>query len=219
MNLADMNSAYGYPAVGLGTFIEGDMILVLSAIAAEQGLLKLPGVITAAFVGVFAGDQVYFHLGRRKGLAYIQSRPQWQAKSQRVFDLLRRYQWPVMFGFRFMYGIRIVTPIMIGASGISPWRFFICNFLGTLTWATTIGSLGYIFGQAMKAVLKNVQYYQMWVFIGAALLLLGLYVRGQYHKRQRNLASEADRKSAEKSVPSSGNSQVPIPSDLQRPLN
>lgn len=193
MNLADLISTYGYPAVALGTFIEGDMILVLSGIAAEQGYLKLPGVITAAFLGVFAGDQVYFHLGRRKGHGFIQSRPKWQAKSERVFKLLHRYQWPVMFGFRFMYGIRIVTPIMIGASGISPWRFLVCNFLGTLVWAVTIGSLGYAFGQAMKAIMKDIQQYQMGLMLAIIGALVVVYLIGMVKKkRQQAQDSPAD---------------------------
>ncbi len=201
MSLADLISAYGYPAVALGTFIEGDTILVLSGIAAEQGYLKLPGVIIAAFLGVFAGDQLYFHLGRRKGHAFIQSRPKWQAKSERVFDLLHRYQWPVMFGFRFMYGIRIVTPIMIGASGISPWRFLICNFLGTALWATTIGSLGYAFGQAMKTIMKDIQKYQMGLMFAIALILLSVYLHGQYNRRKK-LASKRSELNTQESNPS-----------------
>lgn len=185
MSLADLISAYGYPAVALGTFIEGDTILVLSGIAAQQGYLQLPGVIIAAFCGVFAGDQLYFHLGRRKGHQFIESRPKWQAKSKRVFGLLHRYQWPVMFGFRFMYGIRIVTPIMIGASGISPWRFLICNFLGTAVWAITIGSLGYAFGQAMKVIMKDIQYYQISVMIVLVLAMGIAYLVGQVKKRRQ----------------------------------
>jgi membrane protein DedA with SNARE-associated domain len=55
----------GYAAVLVGTFLEGETVLVLAGIAAHRGYLDLPLVIGAAFLDTLFGDQLYFFLGRR----------------------------------------------------------------------------------------------------------------------------------------------------------
>ena len=72
----------GYIAITLGTFLEGESTLVFSGFLAHGGYLNFTGVIIAAFIGTLAADQMYFHIGRLKGKAYIENRPRWKAKSE-----------------------------------------------------------------------------------------------------------------------------------------
>ena len=51
---------YGYWAVLLATFPEGETILVIAGFAAHQGYLTLMPVILAAFAGSLCGDQLFF---------------------------------------------------------------------------------------------------------------------------------------------------------------
>ena len=53
-------NTYGYAAVFIGCFFEGETILVLGAFAAHRGYLSLAGVCFAAFMGTFLGDQLYY---------------------------------------------------------------------------------------------------------------------------------------------------------------
>ena len=92
-------STYGYIALMIGTFLEGETILVAAGFLAHRGYLELPWVILFAFIGTFGGDQFYFFLGRVKGMDFIKSRPLWQAKSARVFALLKKHQLAVIVGF------------------------------------------------------------------------------------------------------------------------
>jgi len=43
-----------------------------------------------------------------------------------------------IFGFRFLYGLRTVAPMVLGASRIPPFRFLLWNLLGAFTWTMTI---------------------------------------------------------------------------------
>ncbi len=67
MSLQELVSNYGYLAIGVGTFLEGETILVLGGLAAHRGFLQLPWVVVCAFLGAFSGHQLYFHIGRHKG--------------------------------------------------------------------------------------------------------------------------------------------------------
>jgi membrane protein DedA with SNARE-associated domain len=51
---------FGYPAILVGTFLEGETILVIAGMAAHRGYLDLPVVIGAAFIGTLFGDQLFF---------------------------------------------------------------------------------------------------------------------------------------------------------------
>jgi membrane protein DedA with SNARE-associated domain len=77
-------------------------------------------------------------------------------------------------GFRFIYGIRNVTPFVIGASRLSPLKFFILNFLGALIWAVSFGLIGYQFGDIAERVMGDVAQYQGYLLM--ALVAIGLFL-------------------------------------------
>ncbi len=183
MTLEYMLNTYGYLALVLGTFLEGETILVAAGFLAHQGYLKLPWVILFAFVGTYAGDQLYFFLGRYKGMKFIDSKPGWKAKSSRVFELLAKHQIAVIVGFRFLYGIRTVTPFIIGAGGISAVRFIIWNFIGAGAWAAAIGSLGYLFGQSVEIFLEDAKKYEIWMMALVLSIGIGIWLI-YFHKRR-----------------------------------
>ncbi len=58
---------YGYFALLIGTFLEGETILIIGGLLAKLGLLKLPTVMLVVFIGSFSGDQLYFYIGYFKG--------------------------------------------------------------------------------------------------------------------------------------------------------
>lgn len=74
-SLKSIFHTYGIAAVLLETFFEGETILALAGLAAHWSDLLLPSVVAAGFVRTFVDDQLYFHLGRRRGAAFFVKRP------------------------------------------------------------------------------------------------------------------------------------------------
>jgi len=175
---AELISTYGYAAVGIGAFLEGETFLVLGGFAAHSGYLELHWVIASAFTGAICGDQLYFYLGRLKGKALLERRAAWKIKSEKVFARLERNQVWFILGFRFFYGLRVVTPFIIGMSNVSRSRFLALNILGTTIWATSITVLGFLFGNALEAVFGNIKKYELSVLIVLALAgLVAWFIR------------------------------------------
>lgn len=166
MSLEELITTYGYAAVGIGSFLEGETVLVLGGFAAHRGYLELPWVIVSAFLGSLFGDQLYYFIGRIKGKSILEKRPRWKAKSEKVFSLLHKHQILLILGFRFLYGLRTVTPFVIGASKITPTRFIIHNILGAAIWAVIVGGMGYLFGYTLEIFIDNVKKYELLVFAG-----------------------------------------------------
>ncbi len=164
MNLEELIVEYGYIALFVGTYLEGETILIIAGYLALDGILDLPLVILTAWLGSFAGDQTFFFIGHFKGMSFIEQRPGLQRNAAKAFRLFNRNQLAVILGFRFLYGIRNVTPFAIGSSGFSPPRFFFLNGLGALVWSITFASLGYHLGNFAEVMIAHVEKYEKTTF-------------------------------------------------------
>lgn len=169
MILQSLIATYGYAAVGIGTFVEGETILVLAGFAAHQGYLDLYWVIFWAIVGSFGGDQLFFYLGRVKGESWLKKRPKWQPKAKKIFSLLQKHQNLLILGFRFVYGFRTITPIILGTARIAPLRFCLLNLVSASLWAIAVATLGYLFGNIAEALLGNLKRYELILFVTLAV--------------------------------------------------
>jgi len=190
MPIEQLISAHGYVVILIGTFLEGETVLVVGGFLAHRGYLELPWVIAAAFMGTLAGDQLFFFLGRKKGLQYLSKRPTWQAKAGRVSGLLHKHQLWIILGFRFLYGFRTVTPFLIGSSGFAPVRFVVLNVIGAAVWAVVFGVLGYLLGPTFELFLKETKRYELRIvlviiMVGVAFWLVHLFMerRNRTHNK------------------------------------
>ncbi len=149
-----------------------------------MGYLSIGWVITCGFVGTLFGDQLYFLIGRRHGAGFLARRPTWQARSQQVYRIMERYPVLLILGFRFIYGIRTVTPFAIGMSNISYLRFALLNMLGAGLWAVAIGLAGFYFGHGVEVVLGDIKHYELEVL--AFVIAVGVLVWTVFLFRRRN---------------------------------
>lgn len=183
---------YGYLAILAGTFFEGETILILGGFAAHLGYLYLPWVILVAFIGTLGGDQLFFYLGRRHSGFVLDRHPAWQSRLDHVQRLFEHYQTLLILGFRFLYGLRTVTPFVLGRSGVSPGYFFLLNTLSALGWSVAVGIGGYLFGNFLRLILGDIRRYEFESFFGIAIiggLIWGIYF---YRSRRRNILKKAE---------------------------
>ncbi len=170
---------WGYLAVAAGAFAEGETVLLAAGYAARAGWLELWRVILVAFVAASAGDQFFFWVGRLWGPALLRRLPRLRAQVERVAVLLRRRPGGAVVLVRFLYGLRIAGPILIGAAEVSPWRFAAFNMLGAALWAPLIAGLGWGFGHAWEHVSQRLPGFE-----AGLLVLLGLVVLGSWLGRR-----------------------------------
>jgi membrane protein DedA with SNARE-associated domain len=184
MTLEQWIDTYGYGAILLGTFLEGETVLILGGFAAYQGYLKLPWVILAAFLGTLSGDQLFFYIGRNYGAKILARRPGWQVRVERVKRLLDRFQDYLILLFRFLYGLRIVTPFVLGFSRVPRRRFLVLNAVGALVWATAIGTGGFLSGKALEALMGNLKRYEGVILGLGALAGIAVWVIHGFRRRK-----------------------------------
>ena len=179
---------YGYWALLVGTFLEGETILLVAGFLAHSGQLDLSLCILAAFGGSLAGDQTAFYVGRWKGKQFIEKRPAWKCRVERVHEMLERFHEVLILSFRFFYGLRNLTPFILGTTEISGFKFFFLNAIGAAVWALVFGFAGYFFGTVVATVLKDVHHVEMIILIAVAVVGAGVWY---YRHRKRKKADLA----------------------------
>ena len=114
--------------------------------------------------------------------------PRMDPRADRVRTMLRRWDVPLIMGIRFMYGLRIVGPIVIGSSGVAPRRFAFFNVVGAAIWAPLVGGLGYLFGHAVEALVGDIERFEEAVLLliivaGMVFTVVRGYLKSRAEKR------------------------------------
>ncbi len=176
--LMEYGPKMAYVILFLGSLVEGESVVLTAGYLAHKQFLYLPYVIGIAFVATVIADQALYFVGRIYGPTIFTKRPHWKEKVQKAFDLLHKYNTGFIFSFRFIYGIRVISPIIIGTSGISAKRFAILNILAAAVWAVVscVGGylIGYFFSDHIDAVFAVIIKSQKYL-IGSILLLIVLW--------------------------------------------
>ncbi|MES2088258.1 MAG: DedA family protein [Patescibacteria group bacterium] len=158
-------TTYGYVAILIGSFFEGEMILVLGGLAVQHGLLNLPLVFACSLFGTLTSDISFFLLGRYKGKVLIH-KYKFFSKLHMVSEKMSGRKAPFLaFGLRFMYGFRHLVPFSLGMSSIPTRTFLLFNFLGGLTWVLSVGFVGYFFGDVLEIFLGHLRHYEFRVIV------------------------------------------------------
>ncbi|MEJ2470214.1 MAG: DedA family protein [Desulfuromonadales bacterium] len=160
---------FGYLAILVGTFLEGETVLALGGFAAHRGYLDLAKVIVCGFLGTFIGDQLFYQIGRRHSDARFFQKPGRQARVEKAQALIKKHRLLIILGFRFLYGMRTVTPFAIGIAGISPRLFIPLNLLGAVVWSLAVGWAGYFFGQALEGFFGELKRVEVWIMLAIAV--------------------------------------------------
>lgn len=176
-------ASYGYLAVFVGTLLEGETILIAAGFAAHRGLLDWPLVVLVAIVGGTLGDQLAFLLGRWKGAALIERFPALAQRKPRIHDLLERYAVIFILTVRFLYGLRIAGPLILGSSRVPLLRFAVLNVVGAVLWAVLVSGAGYAFGLAINSLIADTKRIEEFVLVIILALGVGLWLWRRFRTR------------------------------------
>lgn len=175
MDIANLIQDYGYLAVALGSFLEGEAVLLAGSVAASYGHLELSIVLAVAAIASFFGDLPYFFAARRYGPAVLKRYPQLGNKMERVEQLLQRHHVLLVLVLRFLYGLRIAGLFALGASRISTARFLGLDFVGAAIWASAVCAAGYGAGRLLQRILASTDNAEQ-ISVFAAILICSSFL-------------------------------------------
>jgi len=180
---------FGYLAVFVGTFLEGETILVMAGFFAERGYLQIIGVVLVAAAGAYSGHVFWFWLGRTQGVRLLDRFPKMRRHFGRGIRIFERYGAPAIFITQWLYGLRVTCAVIIGISRVSVVKFLLLEAVTCLTWALAIGALGYYFGRAVESLLGRAAHIERWGLL--VLIVVGLAIWA-YHQIKERREDEYD---------------------------
>ena len=193
--IAGLLLEYGYVVIFLGSALDnfglpasGDIVMFAGGFFANGGQSFLPLVMLLGFLGATVSDNAVYWIGRVGGrplitrilkvrlLSFVLDAKS-LGKVERYFEEHGR---KTVFVGRFGPGLRSMTPLFAGVSGMKYRNFLPYSLAATTTWAFLAATVGYVFGEywnELLAVARSVGY----GFIVLVVLLVALYV---YRRRK-----------------------------------
>lgn len=180
---------WGYIGLFFGSLIEGESIVLAISSMAYFGKFYLPKVMLIAFLGTVLADQISFYIGKFVGHKMLIKYPKLEKRSRKIFRLLEKYDVPFILGFRFIYGIRIISPFFIGLSHISIFKFTFLNILSGIVWSVLSCLLGYYIGAFSKIIGKNYDGIAILFNLGISAIIILIF-----HFLSKKLGKHSDEK-------------------------
>jgi membrane protein DedA with SNARE-associated domain len=166
-------------------FLEGETFVIFAGAAVQQGLLNYTLLVVTAWAGSFAGDQLYFYIGRRWGVSLLHRFPGWRPGVEAALAWLRKYNTLFVLSFRFIYGVRNFSSFAMGMSGL-PWpRFFVLNLIAAGLWANTFAIAGYVLGSVFEAALGDVAKDFGLVMLGVFGTIIGVALLSRWRRKRK----------------------------------
>ncbi len=161
---------------GLGLPIPEDVALLAGGYMVHRGVTRYPITLAVAFVGVVAGDNSLFFMGRRFGTGWVRyfgiGRPGRQIQIERIQKFMQRHGHRAIFYARFLAGLRALIYLSAGSFGVRPGVFLIYDLLGALISVPIVVTLGYVFGKQLEMVVRYVGGFERLIVIVAVLSAL-----------------------------------------------
>ena len=180
---------YHTPVIFLGTFIEGEVVLIAGGFLVYEGRLSFADLVLVATIAAIIGDNFFYWLGRsqRGGAKHpLAARFLNFIGEHRLFkseEFLRRHGGKSVFFVRFLYGLRFAGAMTAGYLGMGCGRFLAFNLVGCVSWALLIGGSGYLFGRSLEAISKGIRLAEI-----ASLLvvggLVGIYLVDRWRRKK-----------------------------------
>ena len=183
---------YGYVLVALFLFIEGagvpvpgETALIACAVVASQGKLSIVAVVLVAIAAAIIGDNLGYWVARKGGRPLLERHRLTRAYADRYLKrgerFFERHGGKTVFFGRFVAVLRVTTAWIAGLSHMDWWRFLAWNAAGGIVWATGVGLLAYLAGDAAAAALSR---YGLFAAGGAIVLTAaGYFVVRRVEKR------------------------------------
>jgi membrane protein DedA with SNARE-associated domain len=162
---------------GLGLPLPEEVPILISAILSQSGHLHPWWALGACMFGVMIGDTVMFFLGRRWGthvLDHRLSRKLLTVERQRVITTyFERYGAGIIFGARFLPGIRAPLFLSAGTMRVPFWKFLAMDGAAAILSVPLSFWLAYKFTDKLEELLDLREHVHIWAMglLGAGLLI------------------------------------------------
>jgi membrane protein DedA with SNARE-associated domain len=176
---------YGAFAVFVGGLVGGPILITLGGLFTHQHLIAPWVSFFSAALGSILSNQALYLAGR-----LFRNRPAVLRAAQTpaaamALDFVARHPVSYVFLYRFVMGIRSISPLLLGVTArIDGWRFAVLNLFGATIWAAAFTALGYFSAATIDVLLARTRWLER-DLIGVALIVILIAVLAGVQKAFR----------------------------------
>ena len=161
---------------GLGLPVPEEVPLLTGGFLVYRGITQYPTTLAISFIGVVAGDNSLFFLGRRFGAGVLRYlgfvRPRARQRIEELKMFMDRHGNMAIFYARFLAGVRALVYLTAGSAGITPRRFVVYDALGAIISVPLAVSVGYFFGARIDLAIRYLGGLDRLILAAAAACLI-----------------------------------------------
>lgn len=166
---------YGLLAVFIGTFFEGETVLITAGIFSGMGLMKASDVWLNAAFGGWSGHLFWFFIGRTFGTrCFLFKKERIRSRVAEINKIILKRPKAAIFILQYLYGMRIIGAIGLGMTSLSFPRFMYYEALNCMIWAAVVLAPGYFLGETFMYFFQG---WFRWLWLGLSVLVLALFYR------------------------------------------
>lgn len=173
-----------------GIPVPASPLLLAAGALAGAGDMNIFAALFWAGLGAVAADSIWFQLGRHRGIKILQllCRISLEPDScvRRTEGIFSKQGARSLLVAKFIPGLGLVTPPLAGIFRMRFRRFLIFDSLGSMLWAGTFLSVGYIFSGEIERVAERLASLGGWLLV-LVVGALALYIGYKFVARQRFL--------------------------------
>jgi membrane protein DedA with SNARE-associated domain len=173
--LQELLSRYGYLAIFILTFFEGESVLIAAGFLAFSGYLDATMVIIISALASYVGHGTFFLVALYKREAFFALIRRFvKVDLLKLESLMAKYGVAAIFISQWLYGFRLLSAAVLGLSRMGTTKYFTLQLISCLIWATICTCGGYFFGATLRNILGDVKRYEP--YVAAGVLAAGFLV-------------------------------------------
>lgn len=164
-------------ALFVAVMIEGELALAAALLTTEQTGLNQQAIVMVAFLATLFSDWGLFWLGRSAG-SLLQHRFKSIFKNEgEIKHFMRKHHLLILILYRYMYGFRIVTLIVLGMSKtVSSLKFMLSSLIAVSIWTILLSFLILTMEEVFVAWLTDFQWIIIMLISLMAIILAMKYL-------------------------------------------
>lgn len=176
---------YGYIAIMIGTFFEGETTVLLGGIFSKLQYMELDHVMAWAFLGTLAGDCSFFFLGRVFGRKIIDRYEFLRSRISLANEIIKRYGNYIIFFARIFVGVRGIILLLLGCTDIKKRTFFLYSTISAALWSVAVSSIGYLFANVVYLFVHDIKQYEKYIVPAILIVVSGIILVYRYIVKER----------------------------------
>jgi membrane protein DedA with SNARE-associated domain len=154
--------------LALGTLISEDVACITAGLLIASGRHSFFAATLACIIGIYAGDLLYYGVGRLIGTQFLNRfGKRWEKQIRKGMDWFEQHGTTAVLTARFLPGMRVPAYAAAGALGMSFVRFSTYFLIAAFIWTPILVGLSAFLGVSLEK-------YGLGIQIGAAILFFGI---------------------------------------------